>query len=317
MIKIVLDKETQKAIKSIHWEDAQTAQTGLVKRLEKDEIRDWLREEYTFLYDYFYNSMGKLEKEKVKELLFLNRVEMKKLISKWKALGKKDSEELLKRVFLYDNFSNRKVASKILRKMKVEVCPYCNRQYIHTVKSGKVRAQFDHYYPKSLYPYLALSLYNMIPSCAVCNTAKSSLDTMKTPVLYPYDEEFGHETKFVLEVQDDDYVKVWQGVSNRFSIRIKAKEGTIRGAIDNQNIKLHLEELYNEHKNFVMGIIKSKNINSPDRIHELYLHYSSIFDSENEIKGLLYMTNLEIENWGKRPLTKLIYDIDHQFDFGK
>ena len=28
MIKIVLDKETQKAIKSIHWEDAQTAQTG-------------------------------------------------------------------------------------------------------------------------------------------------------------------------------------------------------------------------------------------------------------------------------------------------
>ena len=93
MIKIVLDKETQKAIKSIHWEDAQTAQTGLVKRLEKDEIRDWLREEYTFLYDYFYNSMGKLEKEKVKELLFLNRVEMKKLISKWKALGKKDSEE--------------------------------------------------------------------------------------------------------------------------------------------------------------------------------------------------------------------------------
>ena len=94
MIKIVLDKETQRAIKSIHWEDAQTAQTGLVKRLEKDEIRDWLREEYTFLYDYFYNSMGKLEKEKVKELLFLNRVEMKKLISKWKALGKKDSEEL-------------------------------------------------------------------------------------------------------------------------------------------------------------------------------------------------------------------------------
>lgn len=78
----------------------------------------------------------------------------------------------------------------ILQLMDVPVCPYCNRQYTFTLASGKSRPQMDHYYPRDLYPYLAVSLYNLVPCCAVCNTAKGPLDTMKDPILYPYDEGF-------------------------------------------------------------------------------------------------------------------------------
>lgn len=34
-------------------------------------------------------------------------------------------------------------------------------------------AKLDHFYPKSLYPFFALSLYNLIPVCGTCNLVKS------------------------------------------------------------------------------------------------------------------------------------------------
>ena len=314
MIKIDLDSETRKEIRLIYLKDARKAPSGIIKVLKKDEIKRLLNNKYLFLYNYLYDVKGELIENKVEELAFLDRVGMKKSIERWGIIGEKESEELLSQVFQYKNFSERKIACDILNAMKIEVCPYCNRLYIHTIKSRKVRAQFDHYYPKRQYPYLALSLYNLIPSCAVCNTVKSNLDTIKAPLLYPYDEEFGYENRFVLEPKtNQEYVKIWQGVSDEFDLKIEAKT-RLKEIICRQDDKLHLSELYNEHKSYIMDIIKSRNINSPDRIRDLYLRYGKLFATEAEVKGLLYMTNLGKEHWGKRPLAKLTYDIDKQFN---
>ncbi len=54
-------------------------------------------------------------------------------------------------------------------------CTYCNRIYTTTKKSvdgGKLmRPQFDHWFPQEKYPLLALSFYNLIPSCSICNSS--------------------------------------------------------------------------------------------------------------------------------------------------
>lgn len=70
--------------------------------------------------------------------------------------------------------------------LNVKVCPYCNRNYITSYLGDKTTttADADHYYPKSLYPILQMNLYNMIPSCNVCNS-KMKLDKDKRH-LYPY-----------------------------------------------------------------------------------------------------------------------------------
>ena len=60
----------------------------------------------------------------------------------------------------------------------------------------------DHYYPRDLYPYLAVSLYNLVPCCAVCNAAKGPLDTMKDPILYPYDEGFSYDMGFQIKAKN-------------------------------------------------------------------------------------------------------------------
>lgn len=69
--------------------------------------------------------------------------------------------------------------------LNVKSCMYCNQQY--TISIGKdvfgpqntsigtstAYLQFDHYFNKSDYPMLSMSLYNLIPSCGLCNQKKS------------------------------------------------------------------------------------------------------------------------------------------------
>ena len=229
-----------------------------------------------------------------------------------------DSKELLNDIFKYKEYSKRNITVEILRRMNVEVCPYCNRQYIFTIGSGKVRPQLDHFYPKSQYPYLALSLYNMIPSCGICNMAKSSLNTVYEPVLYPYDEEFGYSNRFGIKIKDNaNYVKVLQGVSSEFTIILSKVEDTNEKVIRNQMEKLHLDELYNQHIDYVMNIIKSRYINTAERINEIYIRFPNIFHSYQEVKTALHTIDTRKEAWGKRPLTKLTYDIERQLEQGE
>ncbi len=54
------------------------------------------------------------------------------------------------------------------------MCPYCNRQYISSYEYGiddsRTTADADHYYPKEQYPILQMNIFNLVPSCNVCNS---------------------------------------------------------------------------------------------------------------------------------------------------
>lgn len=56
--------------------------------------------------------------------------------------------------------------------MNLMVCPYCGRQRINVASlPGKrpSKPPIDHFLPKRKYPFLAVSLYNLIPCCTTCN----------------------------------------------------------------------------------------------------------------------------------------------------
>lgn len=71
---------------------------------------------------------------------------------------------------------------------KYKICPYCNQAYAFTViaKYKSFRPTLDHYFSQKAYPYLALSLNNLIPSCYTCNSnLKNQKDFVKLPHLNP------------------------------------------------------------------------------------------------------------------------------------
>ncbi|MDQ7066856.1 MAG: hypothetical protein Q9M40_01995 [Sulfurimonas sp.] len=57
-------------------------------------------------------------------------------------------------------------AYKLVKSLNLSVCPYCNRNTIYNITNKNRRtSDLDHFYPKSKYPFLAVSFYNLIPSC--------------------------------------------------------------------------------------------------------------------------------------------------------
>lgn len=324
MIKIELSTEVRKEIEKIFLKDLfgtdpnEQGQGKFVKILNKNNSRQLLQRDYIDLYNYLYDEDKVLKTEAVKELLLADRTKMQALIDRFGSYNPKNSQEksladrLLKVIFQYENFSQRVVVHKILSKINITVCPYCNRSYIMTLKNRKVRPQLDHYYPKSKYPYLALSLYNLIPSCSICNLAKCDIDTRKDAILYPYEEEFGEKIVFATDIRDmpdDQFVKYMRGESNEWKVRINNPDEILEEQVSNQDDVLHLTDLYNEHKDYIRDIFKSFYINTDKRVEDLLIQFPNIFSTKEEVYSLMFMNDIRKENWGKRPLAKLSHDI--------
>lgn len=79
---------------------------------------------------------------------------------------------------------------EFITSLGIKVCPYCNRQYITSYKGEadgiRTTADADHYYPKVEYPILQMNIFNLIPSCSVCNSRMKGTKNKKH--LYPYED---------------------------------------------------------------------------------------------------------------------------------
>lgn len=209
-------------------------------------------------------------------------------------------------------------AYELLKQLKITTCPYCNRNYIHTYmdEQGMCRADIDHFYPKSKYPFLAVSLYNFIPSCHTCNSSfKHDIDTFLIPHVYPYEDSFGECVKFqTIPLDSDDFVQYILGNSKNFKIILNTDDSPIKEKITNSNNTFKIEKLYNLHKDYVQEIIKKARIYNDSRINELIRLYPDLFRSREELLRTIYSNYLNEEEYGKRPLSKLAKDILDEFN---
>lgn len=128
----------------------------------------------------------------------------------WRKGRKIKGKEFYKKDLLdYDLFSGT-IAKHIIDNEKEELytiktCIYCNRTYINSyeISKGVKKRQFDldHFIPKSKCPLFALSLYNFVPSCQVCNSriknSKLYYEDIKTSdvleKLFPTSKNYNYE----------------------------------------------------------------------------------------------------------------------------
>ena len=74
------------------------------------------------------------------------------------------------KVFNYDGriSRSRQLSYDLVKRIGSRTCVYCNRIYSFTVDEIS-RPDFDHWMPKEKHPLISMSLYNLIPSCPICN----------------------------------------------------------------------------------------------------------------------------------------------------
>ncbi|MEH7110640.1 hypothetical protein V7083_23210, partial [Bacillus sp. JJ1764] len=158
----------------------------------------------------------------------------------------------LKTIFNYNMFTRADntegwCAYELLNKINIQVCPYCNRQYITTLytKRQKTRAQLDHFFDKATYPFLAISLYNLVPSCAVCNSSlKGQKKFFVNTYIHPYIDSFGDKYRFTLDLADNIESLITKKGKINISFRSNTRDSNFERKARN-NIKVFLlEQLY-------------------------------------------------------------------------
>ena len=289
-IKIELLKKIRyiKSQKNISIDKKKFRVTSKIKK-----ILVWLEDE---------NNLKKLIQFKPNELASLIENVYKKFP---KSHYKKESlNRIFYRIFVdygYDNLDKL----KFIQNINLGSCPYCNRNYIFNInKKGSIKPEIDHLYPKSIYPYLAVSYFNLIPSCPTCNGfgAKEGKDTFDTyPISNPY-ELNENNFKFSISPESIDFFNVESKKYdfNSFEIELNGNKANLE--------IFKLEELYKQHKDIVLELLIKKAYYPKSYIEEL-----KKFDfTEDEIYRYLLCNYKKNEDLHKRPLSKLIKDISEE-----
>lgn len=330
MIQIKLTNDQQKYIENKHWEwfinnKAEKFGEKVIENKQllshffknKNDINEWKKKASKDKYDRFKPLIiGEIDElEKIKNSVG----ELKKNKDK-KSKGYKQSKEYKNVKWFEDQYKNFRsiecIGDKwggraLVESLDLRTCPYCNRNFIDTYKiesNNKIRdnAQLDHFLPKEKYPYLSISLYNLIPCCAQCNHIKSN---QIKEIVYPYSKTINGAMNFKIDfmVNEKDNIEVLYGKSDNFNILIKTNNPNNK--IKNNIDVFKLDKLYERHKNHVKDLIKKSIVYEESMINELYDQYPHLFKDELEIKEIIFNTYRNSEDFNKRPLSKLNYDI--------
>lgn len=199
-------------------------------------------------------------------------------------------------------------AAKLVQKLEITVCPYCNRNFINNVtysnRGLKRTSQMDHYYCKEKYPFLAMSFYNLVPSCPSCNHIKSN----KRIYFSPYDTRFKSSEllHFNFKIKSIDFIHD----SNQLEVTLTSLNKRMNSNIDT----LKLNSQYEIHKGVVQELFKKKLLYTETKLNEIQRDFNGLFTSEEDMKRTLfgnYITEIDIH---RRPLAKLTSDIYFELD---
>lgn len=275
-------------------------------------------EDKKILWTTSWSAIDKLIKDKLKDVD--PQISFEKIIKADYTYLQKITESL-KRVKLlpkekdyFFTLYSRLQKPEHIKKLDIKVCPYCNRNYIFNFKKGKdlnATAQLDHFFDKKTYPFLAVSVYNLVPSCSTCNQRKSA---KQEDIFYPFLESFNNHAKFEykgIKNKEDSNGNFFD--EDRILLELKpiSEDEKVKNHIEVFN----LQNLYNEHKDIVSEILIKSEIYNESYIEELMQNYEgTLFKNEEDLLRLIFGGYVSDEDLGKRPLSKLTKDMLEQLE---
>jgi len=211
----------------------------------------------------------------------------------------------IRKIFNYKNFTTKKKkeydAYDLAKNLDIPTCPYCNRTYTKTVitknREKIIRPEFDHWFPKNQYPLLALSFYNLIPSCHICNSnVKGETEFKLDSHFHPYNSVSNLKARFSYNYKSYDDYKIKINTEDKFS----------RNSVE----AFQLENIYQAHEDEVKDLIKIRQAYSDKYIEILNNSLKGrIHLSKEEIYRLAFGVHYEEDKFDRRPLSKLKKDI--------
>jgi hypothetical protein len=261
----------------------------------------------------------KLFKEKtLKQIVLAKPEELKELLDEFGEM----KNSIIIDIFKYSGkFQNEVITEFFTKNFDFTTCYYCNKDLILNFNAPKKTSTFqlDHFYDKGKYPYLALSFYNLIPSCSTCNSSKvkGSKDCFKHDTRVG---EFENEVCKIPNHKDFDFDKKVKfklfmtesckdlNIKNKENIDIKLKEH-YSNEYDKYIEVFKLNERYQAHKDIVFEMIKNTELYPESRLKELQDLTGIPYQ---QIKQDIFNLIDDDVDLSKQPFSKLIRDMSDE-----
>ena len=253
------------------------------------------------------------------KIILANEKEMDSLARKMEHESE-NVKNVLKNIFLklYKDFTQAKlcndmtIAHYFFHELNIRTCPYCNRQYTFTIdgKNTKAAPEYDHFYDKAHFPLLAVSFYNLIPSCHTCNHIKGVKNTAKVNPYYR-----GFESVFRLVKGEKVLSKSEILKESKIHLALLKKNGKEykESLIDKGNIETFgLNELYSMHDDYINNIIEKVSAYNNTTQLALVEAFQSASYSPQQVFDFVWGKYLEVAQYENKPLSKLTKDILEQ-----
>jgi len=195
-------------------------------------------------------------------------------------------------------------AYNLAESLDVRTCTYCNRNYTNTVikNDGKklTRPQFDHYFDKASHPVLAISFFNLIPSCSICNssikgTHKMTLNDYNHPYIDNALSDIRFTYKFSVKTKSGLMVKV-----------ITPTPSKAKNTVD----AFAIEQVYNSHTGELLDLLRTKQYFSDRYLSILKSNLlRNVIVSKEDLYRIVFGTEYDETNFVNRPFSKFKSDI--------
>lgn len=257
---------------------------------------------------------------KLEGLLTLEPIALKELNDQlWKDLNNlcliyRPSKKDLQTVLDYDHLigKNKSNSYWLAEQVGRNTCTYCNRTYTLTIirdggtnnKNRISRPTFDHWYSQSEYPLMSMSLFNLIPSCNICNSSlKTDIPFDIATHIHPYIHETGHPN-----ITFEASLKT--NVPLKWTVILK----TAPGSKEAQTVEdMQLNEVYDYHGDLeVKDLMEFKHRYPDGYLKDLI---NKVFEDSRgaltlgEVYRMLYGAEINEDKFLDRPLSKMKYDL--------
>ncbi|HIP12516.1 MAG TPA: hypothetical protein EYG73_07340 [Arcobacter sp.] len=278
---------------------------------------DKLKEKYPYniiFFDISFSEIIFVEPEKTRCLI--NTIELRIIEQskvKFKEMKKKkkfiyEAKGELKKIFKYENKFQSFISEFFEKELETRTCYFCNIHYVNEYKVDekeyKNEFTLDHYYDKGSYPYLALSLYNLIPSCYVCNSKLKK--SIELDVFAPNSEDFDFHKRVKFKLHLSKNCKDLN-IKSKADIKIPLKEN-YSNKYEKYIEVFKLNERYEAHKDIVFEMLQNAELYPESRLKELQdltgIPYQQI---KKDIFNLIDDADLS-----KQPFSKLIRDMSDE-----
>lgn len=242
------------------------------------------------------NEIPKTVLEKYERLRILEESEFNLLVTTVKAIKK---HYISKYIPAYNDLRDD-FAKDMIIENGIHICPYCRRNYVNVVtREGDsifhIKPDLDHFYPKAYYPFLAITLENLIPACQTCNSRlKKEKDFFMEKHNHPL-----QDGENIFEILKFSYIGVDQTIYVTNKHDLNAKESKTLETF-------RIEEVYNSHKEILEGLRnKYKRYNE---VKKMALRKMLPTLTESVILDLIFYEYRHMDKT-KEPLYKLKKDL--------